>query len=368
MTTKSPLPLLGRSQTSLRSGGRQSTIAIKSKGKANGSILSFFKKTESPQKSDKVVEADDGALFLPNDIGENSFSGPLQMPTPPREDANVESGDDDVVRFNENLGVVKRQRTSSNGVMISGFSEVEAISAEIRRTGTMNTTESLVVATQPVKPRSTDAAAISNATPLTRSRKGLNSSGPSPFIEDDSEDESTERLIKEVFGKRPPSPTKNSTLPKPPEKRESESMTIEDPRDIPSLKREPTSIVGVDAFDGIEDFIDDEFPEDGEEYMERRWMDDQERLELGLEEVEMDDEYLADDITDVKGHSPQKVSESQAGSCPICNRSLEGIIPEVGCLVHVTFQLLLISTRQFPFTSTIAWMAIQLLFRQLQHL
>ena len=327
MNAKSPLPLLGRSQASPRS---KSTTSIKSKGKADGSILSFFKKTESPQKSDKVVEADDGVLFLPDDTGRKSFDEPLQTPTPPREDANVESGDDTLVRFNENLGVVKRQRTSSNGVMISGFGEVEAVSAEISRTGTRNPAESLVVATQSVKPQLTDAAAIANATSLTRSTKGLNSSGPSPFIEDDSEDESTERLIKEVFGKRPPSPTKHSTLSKPPEKHESGSVAVGDSPDIPSLKREPTSIVDGDAFDGIEDFIEDEFPEDGEEYMERRWMDDQERLELGLEEVDMNDEYSVEDIRDFKGNSPPRVSESQTGSCPICNTSLEGIMPEVG--------------------------------------
>ena len=98
---------------------------------------------------------------------------------------------------------------------------------------------------------------------------------------------------------------------------------------IPSLRRESTSIIGGDGFDGIEDFIDDEFPEDGEEYMERLWMDYERRTELGMDEEEEEDEFAIKQEPGVGSVEGLDTARSEAGSCPICSASLDGISSDV---------------------------------------
>ena len=329
-----PLPLLGRSQTTVKSSGRQSTTLLKSKGKGNSSILSFFKKTESPQKSEKHDKAKDGELFLQDNTGRQSYEEPSQAPTSPGEGAIIELSDDNSARYNENLGAVKRRRTSGKGPTIPGYCETESTlenSADVRKVVEKEAINPVTAVASLLTPKSVQDETILNGTPSTRDQRSLQISGAGPFIEDDdSEDETTERLMKEVFGKRKRSPNKSPILSILPTKDDPLTVAAEDFSDIPPLKRESTSIVDLDEFDGIEDFIDDEFPAEGEEYMERQWMDDQERIDFGLEGVDMDDEYSVQDKENIKDYTPGKVSESQADLCPICSASLEGIAPEVG--------------------------------------
>ena len=356
MAVKTPLPLLGRSQTTPRSTGRQSTTLLKHKGKTNSSILSFFKKTESPLKFDKGTEPKDDGLFL-QDVEKQSFEELSQIPTPPRENEIIEFSDEDSCRYNENIGAVKRRRMSIGNVMISELSEVKHAlnsNGEIGEISRRTATSGVTATTPSSMPRSVQSEATENATLLTNGHSVPRHSGPSPFIEDDeSEDKITERLVKELFCKNQNSPVAKSILSPTSKKHDPEAMIPEYIPEVPSLKREPTSMIAPDAFDGIEDFIDDEFPEDGEEYMERRWMDNQERLELGLEEADVDDDYFVEENGKPVDCSLNKVSESQAGSCPICNASLEGITPDVGSLLISLFDPSLTSARQLPSMLTV---------------
>lgn len=95
----------------------------------------------------------------------------------------------------------------------------------------------------------------------------------------------------------------------------------------PTLKRESTSVFDPGDFD--EDFDEDEFFEEGEEYLERRWAQEQQQLELDMMAEEDDMQTtkfsralpdLQPDQTDNRAMSPP-ASET---TCPICGGSLTG--------------------------------------------
>lgn len=117
------------------------------------------------------------------------------------------------------------------------------------------------------------------------------------------------------------------------------SEDIENPRDspnraserqsssvqIPSLTREATSIAMQDDFDENDNFEDDEFFDGGEEYMERRWMEEQAEMEAAFDEdskSESDGSVMtpADEF-----QNPFRTQDEEAVStCPICSGSLRG--------------------------------------------
>ena len=99
----------------------------------------------------------------------------------------------------------------------------------------------------------------------------------------------------------------------------------------PRLKRENTSVGEVNEFDGIEDFIDDEFPADGEEYMERRWMEEQAELEMGLD----DEDMVVSNESPTTTQAPSKPTDIDPdgidpSTCPICGGSTAGMAEQVG--------------------------------------
>ena len=96
--------------------------------------------------------------------------------------------------------------------------------------------------------------------------------------------------------------------------------------EVPALKREATSLADEDLFGELGDFVDDEFPEDGEEQMERRWIEQQMALEDDFE----DDAPPEDPPAMPNGGMIMKdETESAAAACPICSASLAGISTEV---------------------------------------
>ena len=123
------------------------------------------------------------------------------------------------------------------------------------------------------------------------------------------------------------------------EAQEAEPPTIEElpdaePPDLqcdtrPSLNHENTSVITQDDFDDMGDFEDDEFFEGGEETMERRWMEEQRMLEIGLEEDSKSESSEADIMTpnDNPGITAD-VDETDGAVCPICNASLVGTTEE----------------------------------------
>ena len=103
-----------------------------------------------------------------------------------------------------------------------------------------------------------------------------------------------------------------------------EAQEIQD-QTRPSLSRETTSAIAVDEFDEMGDFEDDEFFEGGEEMMERRWMEEQRMLEIGLDDDSKSESNEEDIMTpnEDAGILAGRDHADEAG-CPICGASLMG--------------------------------------------
>lgn len=315
----SPVPVLGRSQTVPRAKARNasSPSTLKTKGKPNGSILNFFKKAEPgyhPSKSDK----DNGeSLFVEHDEVKEDIILSTQGPTPPRDPAtppktNGSSPSDNIAtRYNEDTGSVKRRRLD------------HTLKEEPRSPPPWNEESPL----PPNDPPSCTDAVSRQSTDITAHQQP-DVRRPGPFVEDsDSEDEALRELSKGAFGRI--AQTSGTMTPVAAEhsgiQEGSATKAVEEVPSVPTLKREATSIVGGDGFEDFEDFIDDEFPEDGEEYIERRWMEEQRKLELGLEDGEGDgalDEVVKEEERLTSGLS---LHEAEDLSCPICSASFAGL-------------------------------------------
>ena len=285
-------PLQGKTKAPAK---RTPTIGTgKGKGKPNGNIMSFFKKAESSGATASGFKEDEDALFLGDSPVKDGANVSLQTPTPPREESSIETWPNEVemkdvdfpiTRYNEGTTPSKRRRTGDT-------------------------------------PRQSPPMESIKPTPT----KG-------PFIDDsDSDDE-------------PVKPPNLSTIKFTTQGKECQAIPRDttpvnekqpsgkDPIDttVPSLKRETTNIGEVNDFDGIEDFIDDEFPEEGEEYLERRWMEEQAEFEEGLED---EGQAIGDNMMDVElGDSGDAVSmmPQDAGSsgCPICGGNTTGLNDQV---------------------------------------
>ena len=305
-TLASVTPLSGRSKLLARGGG-------KTKGKTNGNILSFFKKAESVSTTYAKLENKDQSLFL--DEWDDGKAGDLtQTPTPPREDLPIQ--EPSVAAFDD-----------ARSKDLSRFNE----------------------STNPSKRRRLDASAIAKSPTSVR----RDSQKRGPFIEDsDSDEEDGNTSVGEINSlpeavNDEASPTISTTC----------SMSVEAAPSIvdaqavlsiPHLKWESTSLTDDNDFDGIEDFVDDEFPEDGEEFRERKWMEEQE-LELGLGDEQDPNisslptkEEPLDSSIDIK-------QEREAALCPICNASFAGIADQVRCYPFSYTSTVLTLPRRPPF-------------------
>ena len=331
------IPVLGRSQTTIRSaGGNRFTPAGKAKGKANGSILSFFKKAETPLGHDPVAKDEQTSLFFEESDTRGEHVSHTQMPTPPRENVDV-SPDKSTLRYNEDLRAVKRRRTSEHNTSTTVDDVAEA--------GDEQRSDSLDGATTRRLP--TDSGHSTHNGDHSPQKDGdslvdisteehLNATasksnpGNGPFVEDpESDDDMIRHWTRSAFEDPKPLEEVLSDEASPLAIMKCESSK-NSAGNVPSLYREGTSIVGGDGFEGMEEFIDDEFPEDGEEYMERLWMKEQEGLELGLEDDSMGDSPK-EEPNDTADLGSTLHGDDATSSCPICSESLQGITPEVGC-------------------------------------
>lgn len=273
----------------------------KAKGNGNGNIMSFFKRAEST--SNATMKEEEDSLFVEDNAVKLEGGVPIQTPTPPREE--LEGVDEDVnmarersplQRYNEDPGPIKRRRTEEPSPQLPRQDEVRKMP-----------------------------------------RRG-------PFVDDSDSDEEelppfqvsdhTDNAIKqgdEIQTSAPRDPTPVH-VDKPPEE-----QTKEIP--VPQLKQESTSVGEVNDFDGIDDFIDEEFPEEGEEYMERRWMEEQAELEMGMEEEDQDVEGTIEALKEDCGESAAVIPQDTGSSiCPICGGSTIGMVEQV-CPVNPRIRL-----------------------------
>lgn len=305
----SPIPLLGRSKTTPRGGSKSVIMAGgRSGGKSNSSILSFFKKADPVAQANPKIEED--GLFLENsglDL-DLDLDEPTQTRTPPKEHeirfgiTEGESGNpqsDDTLRYNENGGSVKRRRVSAD----------------------QDSSIPSPVAQQPAKRKgpfvddSDDECDVSVPVQFEAESASANISR----VESSGREESASPCQAELGMVKKHDAERNGKAATPP---------------APTLKRESTSLCNTLDYDGMEDFIDDEYPE-GEEYMERRWMEEQAELEVGLDEGE--------DFSETSGTGQQSGQrevivvggeEERTASCPICGGSF-GVLSEQDASKHV---------------------------------
>ena len=285
-------PLLGRSKTPSRKIAPP--VAAKAKGKGNGNIMSFFKKAPSSASATgagKEEDKDEG-LFIEGSPVKKDVEIPLQTPTPPRdgttpEDIEMKTAESPLSRYNEDATPNKRRRREGSASP-TRESVLESSNGPTQRGPFVDDSDS------------DDLDAETPARPGERSS--------------DRREIAANNMSKETLSSDANSP-------------------IEDPPTItvPPFEREATSLGDGDGFDGMEDFIDDEFPEEGEEFMERRWMEEQAELELGLEE----DEGLggAEEVVKpeelVEAGSVTPLQECEPTPCPVCSGSTIGMTEQV---------------------------------------
>ena len=398
MATKSstkPLTPRAISNSNVQSASRQSAkkaLAGKSNGNSNNSILNFFKKVDSPLKDDSIFLSQASQL-------DNVPTRPRMLSPSSDADIDDLYDEEDITgyRFNENGGPVKRRKTStgrtggetgsnidgalSNGAKGVTSDHVAAFTEKVcrqpppekstqqkpkksRRLGpflsdsedddyipsqlVIEVARNAAVEDEKrelrarVLDQSNDMNNIVTTSPIER--KSLAKSKPvvpaaciTEPIEQDSSKPPRRVNVRETQAKweaLQPRDRRRSTpegVPIDAKEKEKEVPLV------PNLKKEDTSFDEWGRFENVEDFPDDidEFAE-GEEFVERKWMEEQARLEAADGEIE-DGQDFGDWNGADKNPTPV-LDDSMVVICPICNSSLAGVTDDLatrhvnGCL------------------------------------
>lgn len=264
----------------------------KTRAKHNESILKFFRKAESsPTEEESSPKDDYESLFLEDETPMEKADEPIQTPTPPRDYSSVEIPLDHGLglpaelsssRYHEEDGPSKRRRIEDHPI---SSLITKAIQMGMRR-GQVG--EDLDEDEELLNVLSGSAKGHLSSKNKRARNSGLQFHTTGKRLVDDSADS-------------PP---------------------------VPSLRREPTS-VAENEFEGVEDFIDDEFPEEGEEYLERKWMEEEQQFERDSDEL-----AEVDSNQKLKGKEDGGVSgalqgQEEAPTCPICSTSFVGFTDQV---------------------------------------
>ncbi|KAI5370232.1 Putative metallo-beta-lactamase, ribonuclease Z/Hydroxyacylglutathione hydrolase [Septoria linicola] len=267
-----PLPTIGRQGPS-STAKKTATPKNKIGGKGNGSILNFFKKSDDGGPAEPGLFVEDRRPSSPADPSVNEL---------------VDAGDD--TRFNESSGSVKRRNLSAD----DGQESVNN----------------------------------GSTAPPTRTAKS-SPKRAGPFYEE-SDSEQEEEAPEAVIGIEQ-EPYGGIVAGKMPHHAEaSEESAAPEVADRPPLIKEETSYdPGMDEFEafGDDDFDEDQF-EGGDEFRERRYMEEQARLEA--EDNEKDYDPLPDDANIKR----EATAEIYVPTCPICSVNL-GAVSEQDAGVHV---------------------------------
>jgi DNA cross-link repair 1A protein len=369
-------------------------VAGKISGKPNNSILNFFQKVDSPLKDDSIFLSQGSQLNnvparprLPNPVLDAEI-----------DDLYGDDVDIGVGRFNENRGSVKRRKTShsspdsdtgsnthentskDNGIVESidiapptehacsppppersakqkpkksrrlgpflsdsddddyvplkstnGAAQNAAVEAEKRelRVRVSNQPEDMneLVTIEPVEQKR--IAENKPVIPLTREVEPADQQSFNPRKRVNVPE------AQAIWEAHQPRGWRKSTLEGTPT---NAKMKEKDIPFVPTLNNEDTSVDEWGQFEDIEEFQYDnnEFA-DGEEFVERKWMEEQARLEAAEEEV-----GDSQDFRDWNGFDDDQPSavpdDNTTATCPICNSSLEGVTDDLatrhvnGCL------------------------------------
>lgn len=278
----------------------------KAQGTPNGNIMAFFKKAEDinnriflqERGANPTVELDE----VEDGVGWTDETVNVVM-----------TSDISVERYNENGGSNKKRRVSE-GVVVP------------------------VPVCSPPPPADEESAALESLAPDVPKQTPKPRKKTGPFVDDsDSEDDASDTpvtrtgMIEQDMNEQLPV-SKPAEDPSP--MTEAGPSTVKPP---PLLKREPTSHLKGDNDEDFEGLEDDDLLE-GEEYDERRWMREQQKLEMEEAGFQGDfDDFDAPPMfpdDDTQESNRIGLKDINTSSCPICNGSLPGLT-EQEVSVHV---------------------------------
>ncbi|EXJ78234.1 hypothetical protein A1O3_09395 [Capronia epimyces CBS 606.96] len=299
--------------------------SAKKHGLRQNTILSFFNKSDKDTEDGKIAKPSTPLFF-------QDGRSRLQEPKVTETTSYLTNGDEQI-RFNEQEGSIKRRRTLEEDAELI----IRTPSPELTSPGDES------------RPRIDSEIRITHQTKPQKQRAG--------FLEDSSDEgedgwdavlhesgdhsnDAGEVLASDINGLAnidvgTGSRTTRSSLTPAPlisdriASYDRHERTEDHIATVPKLNPEETSVFNAEDFGDFDDFEKDEFFEGGEEYMERRWMEEQRDLEMGLDE-DSKSESGAESI-----RTPQSYFEGdgQLGSedgnglsvCPICTGSMKGL-------------------------------------------
>jgi DNA cross-link repair 1A protein len=304
--------------------GRQSVSkAPFAKKTGNLSILNFFEKADTREEAQALASAAAPLFF--KDV-QRSVIGP----TPAAEE----------MRFNEDATPVKRRRVDDDEDFEPAIGTPSPRSQNAAADPAVNQHAGAVATEQAERPKkyragfldessdeedndwtaAINSAATNNAGESNQVRE-LGTGDPLDTIDPDT-GPSHQRIATEQFGSGSGARRVDSADENRPERTEVFAG------DVPALNREATSVFEPGEF-GEEDFANDEFFEGGEEFMERRWMEEQREMGMGLDDDDSKSE--ADSVRTpqsyVEDELPAESTEDSDGvsMCPICMGSMKGL-------------------------------------------
>ncbi|KAL6720875.1 DNA cross-link repair protein PSO2/SNM1 [Lecanora helva] len=313
-------PLLGRSKTLPKKTLLAAVGKTKGKGGGNGNIMNFFKKAESQGAEEARIKEEENSLFLEEKPSKIQKDGPLQTPTPPRDEIFPDEMDftreeSPSPRFNEDMMPSKRRKVEENTATASKPPDSKLLNNHPRGPFADDSEDEGI--------NGSEADYFDGG--LERDRDSKKGKLSLDEVEVDHADTATIDVSKETPNRNKTGDVSTTNSPS------NEKLEIRNAMILPptQLKRENTSIGEVNDFDGIEDFINDEFAEDGEEYLERKWMEEQGDLDMLSEDEDQD---LQDNLDRSTGEAEEPglavPNDVEASNCPICGGSTAGLAEE----------------------------------------
>lgn len=309
-SSKKPLTLMPTDKSNVIMLGRQEIKKAYGKAgtKPNHSILNFFKKVESPHQ-DNGTASD---MFIADKRKNNHTIEPMSRSATPEE-----------LRFNEFSEPVKRQRLSAS-------LECSPPPPEANKEDTAPK-ELQKAADKPKKRRlgpfldDSDSEDDNEVKPV-QAQKAFENADQIQALAVNAEKEEIKDIIDEQ-----PQDIQNLVATKdinqkdilenkpiiPPlalARRVTKKDIVENIPSKPSMEKEETSFDEFGEFGDLEDFQDDEYLE-GEEFVERKWMEEQAMLE--------ENEIIGNGAAEELDSSAS--NDTMISSCPICDANLNGI-------------------------------------------
>lgn len=289
----------------------------RTRSQPNQTILNFFARSDRA-KTVSSNGGDDQELFFQDPATHDSNStGNDRSDTPAflQEPDHFLPAEGDGTRYNEDSSSIKRRRIGSPDT-----------------TRTDSNVQPLQNVDKPKKACSIHDAQVSSdgLTKLPPKRKGSRIQR-GPFIEDSESEEEQEEVsavgnwdkrnkYSNVYTEGSTTFSGNVHLPR--NQLDQLDGAVSPNVNRPSLTRESTSIMPLDEFEDMEDF-DDEFFEEGEEYMERQYLEEQALFEEGLDEDSKSESAEDGPSTPEQLAEPDMACDN-AATCPICNQSMKG--------------------------------------------